>query len=51
MRCPGNELGSATGERRILSDQWDLCACKREALSCVSVGVGKLKLDKERQSK
>lgn len=34
--CPGNGLGSATGERRFLSDQRDLCACKREVFSCVS---------------
>lgn len=49
--CPGNELGGSMGEWCILSDQWNLCACKHEVFSCVLVGVGKLRSDKKKQSK
>lgn len=41
-------LGSSTGERRILSDQWNLCACKHEVSSCVSLGAGNTEIRKDR---
>lgn len=42
--CPGNKVGSSTGELCTLADQWNLCVCLHARCVCVSPVVGRLQL-------